>query len=319
MPLPSRTILVDRRTIVAALLLLTCGSLWGAMPVLSKIAADVDSHPVGLSLLVNAMGTVVCACLCWWRGLLRWPTRAEWHFFFCWAFLYSVLNQVLIYWLSAHLDAALVSIFTVLEGLVIFAAAAVLRLEKPNLLRCCGLLTGLLGVSFLLLASRPGLVATPNLFVAVGLVIPLSYAAESLYIAARRPPTVHPLLAVMLVMGCSLPLLFVLAALGNDFMPLQFPPSRSEIVAFVMMLATLLANLAFFSLIAIAGSVFAGQLSYFNAICGVGWGVAILGEKIPAGVFISFGLIILGLLMVRPKCDHPMLPGLPLRRSWPAE
>ncbi len=310
---------IDRRTSLAAFLLLFCGLLWGATPMLAKLAEGNQSHPIGLSLLVNAMGVLVCAALCWWRGLWRWPSRAEWQFFFCWAFLYSVLNQVLIYWLSARLDAAVVSVFTVLEGLIIFSAAAFLKLEKPSVFRCGGLMVGLLGIIILFLTVQQDETTMPSLFMAVGLLIPLSYAAESLFIAAKRPPSVHPFLAVTLVMVCSLPFLLVLAWLGNDFMPVQFPPGRGEVMAFAIMITTVLANLGFFVLIAIAGSVFAGQIAYSNAICGIGWGVLVLGEKLPWGMSIAVGFIVLGLLMVRPKTIAVHHRDLAPSQAWPAE
>jgi drug/metabolite transporter (DMT)-like permease len=309
---------VDRRTVLAVFLLLFCGTLWGASPMLSKLAAGVDTHPVGLSLMVNCMGAVVCGLLCVFRNMLRWPTRGEWHFFFCWAVLYSVLNQVLIYWLSARLDAALVSIFTVLEGLVVFAAAALLRLEKPNIMRCGGLLVGLFGVVVLLFTAQHGKSAMPSLFMFVGLMIPLSYAAESIFIAARRPESVDPIFAMALVMICSLPFLLVLAYFSNDFMPVQFPPGRGEILALVLMLSTVLANLAFFVLIKSAGAVFAGQLCYVNAVCGIAWGVLVLGEKMPWGMFVAVGFIILGLLLVRPKSEVA-LSNPHGAKPWPAE
>lgn len=310
---------MHRKTILAVALLLICGTLWGAMPMLSKLAGETEPHPVGLSLLVNAIGAVLCASLCWSRGILRWPGAREWHFFLCWAILYSVLNQVLIYWLSVRLDATLVSVFTVLEGLVIFAVSALLRLEKPNMMRCCGLLTGLLGVLFLLFTVQNGNRVMPSLLFAAGFVIPLSYAAESLFIAVRRPLSVHPLLAVTFVMFCSLPFLFALAFASDDFMPMQFPPGRGEWVALAMAVSTILANLAFFTLIAIAGTVFAGQLSYFNAICGVGWGVVVLGEKMPWAMFVAVGFIMLGLLMVRPKSAAEQRTALADAQPCPAE
>ena len=317
MKIAAKTLKADRQTVLAVFLLLVCGTLWGATPMLSKLAAGVDAHPIGLSLVVNSMGTVVCILLCCFRKVLRWPTRAEWHFFFCWAVLYSVLNQVLIYWLSARLDAALVSVFTVLEGLVIFAAAALLRLEKPDLVRCGGLLVGLFGVAVLLFTAHRGESTIPSLFMAVGLMIPLSYAAETLFIAARRPASVDPLFAVTLVMLCSLPFLLVLAYLSDDFMPMQFPPGRDEMLALVLMFSTVVANLAFFVLIKKAGSVFAGQLCYVNAVCGIAWGVVVLGEKMPWGMFVAVGFIILGLLLVRPKSEVERTS--PRAEPWPAE
>ena len=186
----------DRHALLALLLLFVCGLLWGAMPMLSKVAAQVDAHPVGLSLLVNSIGAVVCLGLCWLRGVLFWPRLSDLRFFLVWAIFYSLLNQVMIYWLSIHMDAAVVSIFTVLEGLFIFAAASALGLEQPSVRRCGGLLIGLVGMAYLFAVGQFGDARITWLLLFVGLLIPISYAAESIYIAARRPAAIDPMMAV---------------------------------------------------------------------------------------------------------------------------
>jgi drug/metabolite transporter (DMT)-like permease len=301
-------------------LLLICGSLWGAVPMLSKIAGESETHPVGLSLLVNCFGVIAATLLCLQQGKLRLPTRREAGFFFNWAILYAVFNQVLVYWLSARIDAAVVSAFTVLEGLFIFAAASCTGLEKPSVLRCSGLVIGLSGA--LLLVVTPDFVQATSgaglsvLLICASLLVPVSYAAESLYMAARRPPDVDPLYAVLGVMLFSVPMLFVLALATDDFVPMQFPPGRTEFAALAIMLATLVANLLYFRLIAIAGSVFSGQISYFNALFGIGWGVVMLGENWPLGMTLAFALMLFGLSLVRPQAvrnvSHPEAAQHPL-------
>ena len=71
-------------------------------------------------------------------------------------------------------------------------------------------------------------------------------------------------------------------------------------MALLIMVATLVANLAYFVLIKIAGAVYAGQVAYFNAICGVGWGVVVLGENLSWGMVLALALILCGLTLVRP-------------------
>ena len=290
---------------------------------LSKVAGGIDAHPVGLSLFVNSLGAVVCMLLCLQQGKLRWPTRGEMAFFFNWAILYAVFNQVLIYWLSARIDAAVVSAFTVLEGLIIFAAAGCIGLEKPSLLRCSGLLIGMCG-AFLLVVSPGsfGIVGqslVSPLLMCAGLLVPLSYAAESIYMAAKRPPDVDPLYAVLGVMVFSVPMLFALAWATDDFMPVQFPPGHTELAAVGIMCSTLVANLLYFRLIALAGSVFSGQISYFNALFGIGWAVMVLGESWPLSMMTAFGLMLLGLLLVKPQSINGNVQVLPKQQPWPAE
>lgn len=303
----------------AVSLLLVCGLLWGAMPMLSKVAGHAEVHPVGLSLVVNGIGAVTCLLLCWWRGTLCWPSLEDLKFFFTWAILHSLLNQVMIYWLSAHMDAAVVSVFTVLEGLFIFAAAAALGLERPSLRRCGGLLIGLLGMVFLFTVGGFGNEAFTFVLLTVGLLIPLSYAAESIYMAARRPTSIDPLMAVALVMTCSVPLLLAAAFATDDFMPLSFPPGPVEWMAVLIMLATVFANLAYITLIRIAGAVYAGQVAYFNALCGVGWGVVVLNESVSWALLLALVLILLGLTLVKPApASEPDAHERGLQ-PWPAE
>lgn len=303
----------------AVLLLVACGLLWGAMPMLSKVAGEVDPHPVGLSLVVNCIGAVTCLTLCWWRGVLHRPNLRDLKFFFIWAILYSLLNQVMIYWISSQLDAAVVSIFTVLEGLFIFAAAAVLGLERASLRRCGGLLIGLLGMACLFATDQLGDKQFTMALMFVGLMIPLSYAAESIYMAARRPAAIDPLMAVALVMLCSVPLLVVAAVVTDDFMPVHFPPGRTELMAVLIAAATALATLAYFVLIRISGPVYAGQVAYFNAVCGVGWGVVVLGESISWSLMLALVLILCGLTLVRPAPQRPATTQDNLVQPWPAE
>jgi drug/metabolite transporter (DMT)-like permease len=157
------------------------------------------------------------------------------------------------------------------------------------------------------------------LFMCVGLLVPLSYAAESIYMAARRPPDVDPLYAVLGVMVFSVPMLFALAWATDDFMTVKFPPGRTELAAIGIMGATLTANLLYFRLIALAGSVFSGQISYFNALFGIGWGVAVLGESWPLSMMAAFGLMLLGLSMVRPQVITSDVQTAPQPQPWPAE
>ena len=285
----------------AAFLLFICGLLWGAMPTLSKLATQIDAHPIGLALVVNVMGAVVCLALCYLSGKLSWPNRAALIFYLGWAVFYSVLNQVLIYWLSARLDASFVSIVTVLEGFVVFAGASVLGLEKACWRRCLGLSVGLVGVGYLLV-TRSQVGAGLSFGVAVtALLLPLCYASESLYIAARKPPNVDPLLAVAFVMTCSIPMLAILTFITNDFVHVAWPLGRVEGLAFTLMAVTLFANVFFFHLIASAGSVFAGQVSYTTAFCGIGLGAVFLGERLTWTMSAALTLIILGLILVQPK------------------
>lgn len=92
------------RTFRGGLLLLACGALWGLIIPLSKMASNIVAHPIGLALLIDALAAVICSGIAVARG--RMPRlsilqRSDWTFIVGWAFLSSVINQVLIYWTAS--------------------------------------------------------------------------------------------------------------------------------------------------------------------------------------------------------------------------
>jgi drug/metabolite transporter (DMT)-like permease len=279
-------------------LLVVCGVMWGAMPSLSKLAGEAHSTPFGLALLVNAVGALVLLSFGLMRGTIRWPTRDETRFYFVWAVLYSLLNQVLIYWLSTKAPASYVSIVTVLEGFAVFVGAALLGIERATLRRSIGLLIGLLGVGALLLPQMEKEGGGGMLMFFVSLAVPLTYAIETVFIAARRPTNVSPMTCVTFVMMASVLMLFPLdfmfggmSALSWDVVP--YAPHVLLITA-----ATVIANICFFALIKSGGAVCAGQSCYMITLAGIGWSALLNGEAITFNLLAALALVIIGLKIV---------------------
>jgi drug/metabolite transporter (DMT)-like permease len=279
-------------------LLMVCGIMWGALPSLSKLAGEAHSTPFGLALLVNAVGALVLVSYGMMRGALRWPTREETRFYFMWAVLYSLLNQVLIYWLSSKAPASYVSIVTVLEGFAVFIGAALLGIERATLRRSIGLLIGLVGVGALLLPQMGQERGGGLLMFIVSLAVPLTYALETVFIAARRPSDVSPMTCVTFVMMASVLMLFPL-----DFMFGEMSALSSDVVAYVphvllISAATVIANVCFFALIKSGGAVCASQSCYIITLAGIGWSALLNGEAITLSLLAALALVLIGLKVV---------------------
>jgi drug/metabolite transporter (DMT)-like permease len=286
-------------------LLMVCGIMWGAMPSLSKLASEAHSTPFGLALLVNAVGALILLGYGLARNTLRWPTRDETRFYFIWAVVYSLLNQVLIYWLSAKSPAAYVSIVTVLEGFVVFVGAALLGLERPTLRRSIGLLIGLVGVGALLLPQVSHDGSGGLLIFIVSLAVPATYALETVFIAARRPADVSPVTCVTFVMMASVLLLFPLDFMFGNMSALSWDVVGYAPYVMLITIATFTANICFFALIKSGGAVCASQSCYMITLAGVGWSALLNGEAITFQLLAALALVFAGLKVVghQSNCD----------------
>jgi DNA-binding response OmpR family regulator/drug/metabolite transporter (DMT)-like permease len=300
------------RTFRGGLLLLACGALWGLIVPLSKMAANIAAHPIGLALLVDAIGAALCIGISATRKTLpplNTLTRKEWTYIAGLAFLSSVINQLLVYWMASKLPAFIVSIVIVLEGFAVFLFAAVMRIESPRMKRFLGLVLGLAGVGIIVVYGETG-GEGHWLWMALALLIPATYAAEDLYISEKRPADIDSVAIYGLALVVSCFMLMPLVVGFGDFIPVQFLAGKLGIIVVLIALASALAMILFIYLIATTGAVFASQSAYATTTAGIGWSIVLLGEYIPLWTWAALGLIIVGLIMVEPKQEAEEEPPL---------
>ena len=301
------------RTFRGGLLLLACGALWGLIVPLSKMAANIATHPIGLALLVDAVGAAFCLGYSAKRKTLprlNTLTWKDWTYIGGLAFLSSVVNQVLVYWMVSKLPAFIVSIVIVLEGFAVFLFAAVMRIESPRMKRFLGLALGLAGVGTIVVYGEAGGGEGHWLWMALALLIPVTYAAEDLYISEKRPSYIDNTAILGLSLLCACFMLLPLAVVFDDLIPLQLLTGRLGIIIILVAIASTLAMILFIYLIATTGAVFASQSAYATTTAGIGWSIVLLGEYIPLWTWAALGLIIVGLIMVEPKQEAEEEPPL---------
>ncbi|AZO34722.1 MAG: response regulator [Mesorhizobium sp.] len=301
------------RTFRGGLLLLACGGLWGLVVPLSKMASIIEAHPVGLALLIDTIGAAVCIGISVNRKTmpnLKGLTRTDWIFILLLALISSVINQVLVYWMASRLPAFIVSIVIVLEGFVVFLFAAVMRTEAPNVKRFLGLGLGLAGIVIILIYGQPADMTASWLWIAIAMVIPVTYATEDIFLAERRPAAIDSVALFGITLVVSVALLIPIAAYYDDFIPLDLLTGRLGVIVVLMAVAANLAMLLFMVLISTTGAVFASQSAYAVTAAGIGWSMLLLGEAIPILTWASLALIIVGLIMVEPKQEAEEEPPL---------
>ena len=190
------------RTARGSLLVLAVGASWGILAPLSRMASGLESDPLGLAVWVNLIGAVICLGVAAARNRLPKLTWPVLRFSLFGGILTGVLEKLLLFWVTGHVQATTVSLMVTLEGFMVFAVAAAMGLEKASLRRLGGLLLGLVG-AVLVILTRESLVGGDGLFwLLMALGLPLLFTVEDI-LAVRRPEGMDATAATGLMMLVS--------------------------------------------------------------------------------------------------------------------
>ncbi|MEO1705640.1 MAG: response regulator [Pseudomonadota bacterium] len=293
-----------------SILLLIMGMAWGVVPALSKILVTPGlNNPIGVAAWV-ALVTFSCVSVILAATRRRPRFSRQIMVFGLVAGLFAgVLPQTVLFWVSGHLPGIVLSICLALESLFVFAIAATMRLEKPSMVRLIGLLVGLVAVLLVMFTTKEAEGVGAPLWVLAVLLVPLSYAVESILVATMpgtedRSP-VELLWFIMLgssVWGWSAALLT-----GAVIDPTAAQTQTILLIAAVGVLSAI-SNGSYILAIRRMGAVFASQYAYVVTVLGVLWSMILLDERLTLWVLVSLACVLLGIFMVRPK-EQPVSLG----------
>ena len=296
-----------------SLLVIAVGVVWGLTPSLARLAAGLGSNPMGMALWVNVVAAVFCLSVAAYRGKLPrlgWP---EARFFLAWALVAGIMQRLTTFWVTQHVEASMLSLIVTLQGFMVFAFAAAMKLEKASPRRLLGLLVGLGGVALVLVTRLEGSGTTGNFWLAIALLLPLFFAIEGILVAAKRPEQIDIFAAVGVMMLLSAIMLTPIVIYSGSLMPLG--PGAVELSALVLLMgiAGAASLLLCFHLIAQAGAVFASQSAYAMTIAGIVWGMLLLNEELSAIAWGAVIMILIGLYLVEPDTSDKKIV---LKRSF---
>jgi DNA-binding response OmpR family regulator len=294
-------------TLQGSFLVLAVGLVWGLTPALSRMASGLGSNPLGLAIWVNGIAAVFCLGIAAYRGKLprlSWPEIA---FFFYWAVIAGILQRMTTFVATEHVEAAMLSLIVTLQGFMVFAFAALTKMEQATPRRLLGLFVGLIGVSLVLFTRFDMADRAQNLWLLFAMALPFLFAVEAIVLAGKRPEHVDIFASVGLMMGISTLLLIPWAYATGDLMPLQFRVGRLEILVVLMGIVGATSLLLAFHLIATAGAVFYSQSAYAMTIAGVVWGMLLLNEELSILAWVAFAIVIVGMYLVEPKAREDEL------------
>lgn len=297
--------LINRvQTLQCSFLLLICGGSAGLMPSLSRITVGMGANPIGMSVWVDLIAAALCLSIIVLKGSIPKLSRSDVLFFVIWAFVVGILQHISIFVLAGHVQATFLTLVLALEGLLVFAFAAMMRLEKAAPMRVFGLLLGLLGVSMSLYHRMDGNGVQANFWLFAAMLAPFIFAIETIALSAKRPDHINPVSAVGIMFAFSTVLATILSWSTGNFMPLSALASPMGGVIAVIAIVTVLVNTTLLILLKQAGGVFTSQKAYITAIAGVLWGMLLLGEKLSPLAWAAIGLVLLGMYLVGSKVSN---------------
>ena len=303
-PTPSRLL----RLVLGPLALLSMGTIWGLGFALAKLAGENGAHPIGLVLWETigsgALLLIVCAML----G--RYPRRQ-------WSYLrYYLINGLLgfaipgplLFWIAPHLPVGVLTLMIPMAPLLTYVLILVMRTERFDVWRACGVLLGFVGVGLIVLPEgslpEPGLIG----WVLLGLGASCFYALQNLYIALRSPPDADVLTQTtgMLILGGLTAIPFA-AALDGFLWPV-FPMTIAVEAAAAMLLINAAMMLIFVWVVRTIGPVFASQTANVIVLAGVFWGWIIFDEILSPWVWGAICAMAIGVALVTLR------PAVPVRK-----
>jgi drug/metabolite transporter (DMT)-like permease len=274
----------------AWLLFAAMGVIWGIPYLMIKVVMDAGISPGFLVFARTALGALLLLPVAIRRGAVR-PALARWKPVLAFAAIELACAWYLLNSAEEKLSSSLVALLISMVPLV--STLIAWRLGDRSVLsrtRLAGLAIGLGGVGVVVgLNLTSG--GTPAWAVGAVFLTAICYAAAPM-IADRK-------LAEVPGLGVTAVSLTAVALVYLPFGILQAPARllRFNVLASVLALGaicTALAFVCFFALIAEAGGVRATVITYVNPAVALLCGIALLGEKLTAGIVIGFPLVLIG-------------------------
>ena len=279
-------------------LLLGCGGAFGSVYALSKPVIAAGVSPMLLVAVQALGGGVLILALALLRG--QRPKLGFLRYYAIGGSVGFAVPNGLLYAVIPHVGVGLGAALTSLSPLFTWGMARLLGMEPHSGRRILGLATGVAGAG--LLATR-GSLGGLDIWVVLGLLVPMTLAFGNIYRTAAwpkgEPPL--PLAAGMLLVGglIAVPVAWVFGALAATGLAETGTLIGIQIVLYAAGYVLL------YEMQRIAGPVFLSQLGYVIPPVGLAWGLGLFGESLAPAHWAGLGLILAGLLLVNTRRNKP--------------
>jgi drug/metabolite transporter (DMT)-like permease len=296
--------------LINVVLLILFGISWGMSLPLIKIAVSAGHHPLGLVFWQVSFSTLVLGS---YLLVTRQPVSlrlVSLRYYLLIAILGSLVPSGFSLLAASRLPAGIMAIVIATVPLVSLLVALLARIELFSWQRCIGISLGVCALMLIALpeTSLPDPTLAPWLLVA--LVAPVCYALEANFVAARAPVG-HSAIATLFAASCIgvLLLLPIVWPLGWGVSLL----GHWDISHWTLLgssACNVVAYTGYLWLLARTGAVFTSQIAYVVTLTGVAVAVTLLGEHYGLSVWLAVGMMLAGLLLVKPsRVERPPRDG----------
>jgi drug/metabolite transporter (DMT)-like permease len=280
------------------IILLILGLLWGSSYLFIKIA--VGAVPT-LTLVAGRL--LVATVLMWGLLLITRQTlprsRALWGSYAVVGLLSGVVPYSLVAWSEQFIPSSLASMLqATLPLFTVVLAHFVIADERLQSHRILGVLVGFVGVALLMLPALQSGVGGSVLGQLAMIASSISYAISTIYARNRlrdQPPLVTATGQFTMGLLFISPLVLILDT------PFHLSLSWAVVGSWLglTVFGTILAYILYYALIARASATFVSTVTYIIPVNGLLLGALVLDEPLSLMLFLSLGLILLGVLLVR--------------------
>ena len=279
-------------------MLLALALIWGTAFLLTRIAlaAVPPATLVAVRLGIAApllLGALALAA----RRLPR--SRRVWLHFVLLGILGNALPFFLVSWGQQRIASGLAGILMAVMPLATLVLAHLfLPDERMTPVRAAGFVLGFLGVALLLGPDALRELGGGHTEIASQLAVlagAVCWAASA--IVARRLPPMDAAIAAAGTLVTGLAVMLPVAIVLEAPWRLEVPPGAAVASLWLAVVATALADLLYFRLIASAGPTFFALINYLIPVIAAVAGVVVLDEVVPASAVAALVLVLLGLAL----------------------
>ncbi|KTD64501.1 DMT family transporter [Legionella spiritensis] len=263
-------------TLLALLLLILLGIIWGSGYSLARFAMTHGVPPLGYAFW-QALGPAVLLTL---SAVLtssnRWLTKTNWPYFLICGLVGIAIPNTNMYFIASHMPAGLLAVLVNTVPLLVYPLALFTRQERFDIWRILAILLGMSGILIIIAPTGEGLLSGWTLLTMVS---PLAFALCSIYIGVRQPMRLTALEAASGMLFAASLLLIPVVIQQHAFFPLTPPFTATKQVILLEIILSSLGYLLFFKLIRLAGPVFYSLTGGVVALTGLFWAYIVFSEK----------------------------------------
>ena len=285
---------------LAFLILLVCGTVWGATVPLLKVAVSTGHQPMGLIFWQVCILSLALGLVALWRKESVPVTPRHLAYYALIGAIGTLIPSSATYTVVVDLPAGIIGLLQATVPMFSLLIALTIRSERFQAQRLAGIVLGVFALVLLAIpeARLPGAGMVPLLL--LGLLAPFCYGMEGNIVERIAPRDVSPLGVIFASSVIAIPIAGVIAWQGGMWVDISQQWSAAEWAMVGSSLGHAIAYTGYVALVGLAGAVFSSQIAYVTTVAAIVSSLIFLGESYPATTWIAIAMMMGGLFLVQP-------------------